>query len=240
MDSLIFLLLSVGPLSGAYFALKGSSLLKHKLDLFLAFAGAYLLSITLLNLVPEVFETIEYSKGLLVLAGFFFQLFLEKYSQGIEHGHMHMHHHLKRKVIPLGIVLSLSFHSFTEGFPLGTLYKHNEGAFYGMLIGITLHEFPAAFALATILNSLKIGSNRIKTILLVYAFMAALGATLGYILHTELNKNIFNYFLAFIIGNFLHISTTILFEHSEHHRFSLFKIIAVILGFGVAFVISLH
>lgn len=42
---------------------------------------------------------------------------------------------------------------------------------------------------------------------------------------------------AFVIGIFFHISTIILFESSEDHKFNLSKLIAIILGVGVAFMI---
>jgi hypothetical protein len=42
--------------------------------------------------------------------------------------------------------------------------------------------------------------------------------------------------MAVIIGVFLHISTAILFESSENHRFNLRKFIAILIGFGVAFI----
>jgi hypothetical protein len=37
------------------------------------------------------------------------------------------------------------------------------------------------------------------------------------------------------VGIFLHISTTILFESSENHRFNLIKFLVIILGAGLAF-----
>jgi hypothetical protein len=36
--------------------------------------------------------------------------------------------------------------------------------------------------------------------------------------------------MAVVIGIFLHISTTILFESSENHRFNLQKFVVIILG----------
>jgi hypothetical protein len=45
--------------------------------------------------------------------------------------------------------------------------------------------------------------------------------------------------MAFVIGTFLHISTTILFENSEQHHFSKKKLLAVLVGIGLATLISL-
>ena len=42
---------------------------------------------------------------------------------------------------------------------------------------------------------------------------------------------------AIVIGIFFHISTTILFESSDGHKFNLSKFIAIILGVGIAYLI---
>lgn len=42
---------------------------------------------------------------------------------------------------------------------------------------------------------------------------------------------------AFVIGIFFHISTTILFESSEGHKFNLSKLVSIILGVIMAYLI---
>ncbi len=47
--------------------------------------------------------------------------------------------------------------------------------------------------------------------------------------------------MAFVIGIFMHISTTILFESSDIHRFNLAKLAAIALGTGLGILsIMLH
>ena len=64
---------------------------------------------------------------------------------------------------------------------------------------------------------------------------------LGYWLSFEIGKgaigNIEVYFdriMGVVIGIFLHISTTILFESSVDHKFNLKKVVAVLLGVSIA------
>ena len=45
----------------------------------------------------------------------------------------------------------------------------------------------------------------------------------------------FNSIMAIVIGIFLHISTTILFESSEQHRFNYLKFFVIVIGAGLAF-----
>src|SRR5690606_30226485 len=62
--------------------------------LVLVFAGSYLFSITILHIIPELFNS-GYSNsrmGLYILFGFLLQQLLEFWSSGIEHGHIHKHH----------------------------------------------------------------------------------------------------------------------------------------------------
>jgi len=41
-----------------------------------------------------------------------------------------------------------------------------------------------------------------------------------------------------VIGIFLHVSTTILFEAEENHRYNLQKFLTILVGLGVALLIS--
>src|SRR5678809_125683 len=63
--------------------------------LVLVFAGGYLFAITVVHILPDLYLTGSEAGliGLFVLAGFFLQQLLEYYTSGIEHGHLHTHHH---------------------------------------------------------------------------------------------------------------------------------------------------
>ena len=62
--------------------------------------------------------------------------------------------------------------------------------------------------------------------------MAPLGMYSG-TLFQELD-NYSNEIMAIVIGIFLHISTTILFESTDGHRFSLQKVLTIIVGACIA------
>src|SRR5688572_19972355 len=87
------------------------------LKLLLSFSAAYLFAISLLHLIPEVYASQDKYIGLFVLIGFFLQIILEIFSEGIEHGHVHIHkEHLHS--FPLAMMVGLCIHSFLEGMPL--------------------------------------------------------------------------------------------------------------------------
>ena len=59
----------------------------------LILAGSYLFSITIIHILPEVYNDFPNPVfiGIFILAGFFLQLILAFFSQGVEHGHVHAH-----------------------------------------------------------------------------------------------------------------------------------------------------
>lgn len=202
----------------------------NRLKLVLSFSGAYLFAITVLHLMPDVYSSNNPQIGLFILGGFLLQIFMEQFSEGIEHGHIHKHSH-QHVVFPIGIMISLCLHAFLEGMPLA------QGQHQELVYGIALHHIPAAFALGSVLSGNKLSKGRISGLLILFALMSPLGYWLSFEIGQGSVGNIEVYFdqiMAVVIGIFLHISTTILFESSVDHKFNLKKVIAVLFGIGIA------
>jgi zinc transporter ZupT len=233
--------------------------------LLLVFAGAYLFSITVIHILPELYRQHVGAEwvGLCVLAGFFLQQLLEYFTSGVEHGHMHnredhnhshgqhhdhLHHHStgsQKALSALVLLIALCIHAFLEGAMLaqpesmGTMYDQN-----AILLGIALHRVPAAFALMTVL-AFQLGSRKRSV---PYLLGFSLAAPLGLLISSHLSDSqvisetgmIFLY--ALVCGNFLHISTTIVFESSPEHRFNARKLAVAIFGallaVGVEYIIN--
>jgi zinc and cadmium transporter len=195
------------------------------IQLFLSFSGAYLLSITVLHLIPEVYESQQNNIGVFILLGILLQTVLEYFSKGAEHGHIHTHDFAEK--IPWLLFISLSLHAFLEGLPLG-LEKNNQ-----LLWAIVIHKIPITVVLIVFLQK----SNLPKVLIYMFVAIFALMSPLGNLLSNKivLLTNYQTEINALIIGIFLHISTAILFESSQNHKFNFFKFIAIIIGFLVAF-----
>lgn len=210
------------------FLFKGDN--RKTLKLILAFSGAYLFGITVLHLIPDAYHENDSYVGIFILAGFLFQIILELFSDGIEHGHMHRpadgHY-----VFPLGILISLCLHAFLEGMPLAQGYQNQ------LVIGIALHHIPAAFALGSVLLANHISRRKTALFIFLFAIMAPAGYLLSYTLSSGSIFNLQHYFnriMGVVIGIFLHISTTILFEQNSDHKFNIRKMVAVLFGIGFA------
>jgi len=108
---------------------------KKNFKLLLAFSGAFLLALTFFELFPEVYEHSDPKTiGIFIMLGILLQIFLEFFSKGAEHGHVHID--AEKSSFPWLIFLSLSIHSLLEGFPM----ESNTTIIYGILI----HKIPIA------------------------------------------------------------------------------------------------
>lgn len=190
-------------------------------QLLLAFSGAYLLSVTILHLLPDVYGHAENTKtiGIYILLGIILQSILESFSKGAEHGHIH--HHTDGKVFPTLLFVSLSLHAFFEGLPI-----HHAGE--NLLWAIMVHKLPIAVVLTSFLLKAKFPNTTTVLFLVVFGLMSPLGVLLSeeMVLIEEYIMEI----TAVIIGVFLHISTVILFESTENHKFNLQKFLAILAG----------
>ena len=218
----------------------------------LAFSGSFLLSITLLHLLPETFEERGHAAGLFVLVGFFIQLLIQRITHGVEHGHAHVentdlghqhhhphdhHHHQPGHLhaIPLvSIILGLSLHAFMEGLPLGFNYRM-EATESSLYLAVAAHKLPEAMLLTSLVLTVK-GRTKAFWVLFIFALITPLASLLAsyfsvrYFVMSELVK----WVIPIVAGAFIHISTTIFFESgTRQHMLTWQKTIAIMLGVGI-------
>ena len=207
------------------------------IKILLSFSGGFLLATTIFHLIPEVFTETDHHLhgnhehghfhnkeiGIFILVGILFQIFLEYFSKGAEHGHVHSH--TKSSKFPWLLFISLFLHAFLEGFPVHKTH--------GMLIGILVHKVPVAIILGTFLINSKIKKVNVYIFMLLFACATPLGTLIAdeFQMITKYYKQV----SAVVIGIFLHISTTILFESSEGHKYNITKLAAIIIAISIAY-----
>jgi zinc transporter ZupT len=240
---MIYILPLFSVILGYFAALLLKPTNKKNLKLLLAFSGAFLLSLTVMHLLPEVYEASagghdghghghdEHNHnnpiGLYIMAGIVFQIILEYFSKGAEHGHVHVHKHEHghSDTMPWLLFISLCTHALLEGMPVS---HHNDLAW-----GIAIHHFPIAIILtAFFVNS---GLNKVAILLFMMAF--AVMTPLGTLMSSKLEfiGHYFTEISAVVVGILFHISSTIIFESSEGHKFNLAKLLVIILGIIMAY-----
>jgi zinc and cadmium transporter len=200
--------------------------------LFNSFTGAFLLSLTLLHLLPELYhfhedrgEHYALLLGALMLGGFFVQLALDFISMGVEHGHSHhLHGHA-----PYGVVAGLCLHAFVEAMALGNAQSYYDpGSRQLLLWSIVVHNYPVSIALLGMVLQWGMRRNTALLVLALFASMAPLGMFLS--AHVAILAEHSRELMAIVIGIFMHISTTILFESSDVHRIHVGKLLAILIG----------
>ena len=224
MNKYIFPILAV--VLGFVLALVTKKQKSWNTKLLLSFSGAFLLALTLFELLPEVYSHLDTKlTGLFIMCGIMLQIVLELFSKGAEHGHVHIHKH--ETDFPWLLFISLCIHSFLEGF---SIHDHND-----MVYGVLVHKIPIATLITMFLLQSNYTKIQVASFLLVFAFMTPLGT---WISHTAIMIADYAHIInAIVIGIFFHISTTILFESGEGHKFNFSKFISIILGVGVAYLI---
>jgi len=161
--------------------------------------------------------------GLFIMLGIVFQIILEYFSKGAEHGHVHVHE--KMTSMPWLLFASLCLHAVFEGMPVS---QHTHLAW-----AIAIHHFPIAIILTLFFLQAELNKKFVFMFMIVFALMTPLG--------TYLSANLsflIDYYVpisAFVIGILFHISSTIIFESSEGHKFNLAKLLAIIIGIAFGF-----
>jgi zinc transporter ZupT len=220
-----YLLPFLSVIIGYFFALWVKPKKKKNIKLLLAFSGAFLLSLTVIQLLPEAYESENEKVGIFIIIGILFQIILEFFSHGAEHGHVHGHEEMQR--LPWSLFISLCIHAFLEGFPVS---KHNH-----LAIGIAVHHLPIAITLTSFFMHSKLNATTIMIFIFVFACMTPLGTYCSDFY--PIIKQYYAEITAVVIGVLFHISSTIIFESSEGHRFNVAKISVILLGFVVAYFI---
>lgn len=205
---------------------------KKQIKLLLAFSGSFLLALTLMHLLPNVYyqelkgildtSHIHSHTGLYILFGIIFQIILEYFSKGAEHGHVHGHDKIYH--IPWLMFFSLCLHALFEGIPI-----NNEPH---LAIGIAIHHLPIAMILTLFFKNAQLNNIAIALFMVVFAMMTPLGTLMASQL--TVIKDYQNQLLGFVIGILFHISSTIIFESNEGHKFNITKLIAIVLGIVLA------
>lgn len=196
---------------------------KKRLKLLLAFSGSFLLSLTVMHLLPDVYKADNETIGVFIMVGILFQIILEFFSKGAEHGHVHGHDKIAK--MPWLLFISLCLHAFLEGFPVG---HHHD-----LAIGIAIHHLPIAVILTTFFLHAELNKKALFLFMLTFALMTPLGTFISE--KAAFLNEYYNELTAIVIGILFHISSTIIFESSEGHKFNVAKVSMILLGMILAY-----
>lgn len=216
---------------------------KKNLKLLMAFSGSFLLTLTVTHLLPDVYQynnvtpLVEHAAdahghnhasgniGFFIMIGIVFQIVLEYFSKGAEHGHVHAHDKFDK--IPWLLFISLCIHALFEGMPVS---QHEELAW-----GIGIHHLPIAVILTAFFINAHMSKKSVLFFMLVFSVMTPLGTLISG--NVDFLSHYYAEISAIVVGILFHISSTIIFESNEEHSFNINKLIAIIIGVIAAYFI---
>jgi zinc transporter ZupT len=127
--------------------------------------------------------------------------------------------------IPWFLFISLCIHAFLEGFPVS---HHHD-----LAVGIAIHHFPIAIILTTFFINSRLNKKAIFGFMITFALMTPMGTLVSDFL--PILNDYYTEITAVVIGILFHISSTIIFESSEGHKFNVAKVSMIVLGITLAY-----
>lgn len=204
-----FLLLIFLSLIGGFFSLIGGIVLlyTHKrlrlnTSYLISFAAGVLLSVALLDLLPEASENVDpHNLGLFVLIGVLL-LFLFEKTHVWWHHHHEPHGHNPEIV---SIFLGDTLHNFIDGLAIGAAFLVSPILGISTALAVALHEIPQELADFSIYIKHKLKPSLILTANITSSLATLVGALLVYIFKDTFDPYVYP-LLAITAGMFLFIS----------------------------------
>ncbi|MCH8208974.1 MAG: ZIP family metal transporter, partial [Nitrospinae bacterium] len=164
---------------------------QHTFRMLISFCAGILLGAVFFHMLPEVSPILGRQIGLPIVIGFLGIYVLEKFVMvhPCEEGSCDYHK------IGIAAYLGIGFHSILDGVAIGAGSMLNLSAV--ILVAVTLHRFPAALALSSILVK---GGEFSKKKILLSMFMFALATPVGAVLAITMLQNMDHYPIGIALG----------------------------------------
>lgn len=184
-------------------------------NLVISFGAGILLGAVFFHMLPEISAILGKNLGLPIIIGFLLIFILEKFLMVHPCGEGECEYHHIGKAAYIGI----GFHSILDGVAIGVGSMMNLSLV--IVLAITIHKFPAALALSSILMK---GGGYSKQKVLAYMAIFALTTPLGALMTIYVLKNVGAHLLGVAMGIsagtflFLAVADLLPTVHEEHER----------------------
>lgn len=232
---LFILIAAVANVAGGFVIFFKKNWSRKNLNALIALSAGLLLSVAIMDLIPEALHIQPESAGFIILGMltiFFFQQFVASHFHFGEETHAHK----ITKGTALGAFIGLLIHTFFDGFAVVISFEVEFRLGIVVLLAVLLHKIPDGVTIASIIFTLF--RNRKKAILSAALLGAStiFGAIVALILHgfPLPFEQISAAALAFSAGVFLYLAGTDLLpvvNASEERSTAAFFIVGVLLYF---------
>lgn len=237
---LVGLFILIGSLCGLYF--KNN---KKFTDFSISIAFGVIVSLIILEILPEAFEILNNEIGLfrsilsiivLSLIGIIILKILDLFVPHHEHEIHHDHNHKTEKchnehLYHIGIVSSVAIiiHNLIEGMSLYLVSSSN--LVFGLLlcIGVGLHNIPMGLVISSTLISSNYSKKKTLKISLIVSLATFMGGIIMFILGS-VNKTVEGVLLGLTLGMLIYISVFELFHQIYHMKNKKISVVGIVLG----------
>lgn len=184
---------------------------KHALDSMIAFSSGFMISVAVVDMVPEAISQSGMSAGWVILAGYLL-VHLTQHSLA-PHFHFGEETHHVTQAVGVSALIGLMLHMFVDGVAVASGFEAGTEIGILVLTAIILHKLPEGSAISSLFLAAGFGRSR------ALAAAAALGAAtvLGAIL-TENFAIIGQYGLALAAGVTIYVAASNLVPEFQHKR----------------------
>lgn len=185
---------------------------KSYLDFFIALGAGYILSVALLDMIPEATTELPETMFWVITGFLIIHLFEHVFTPHFHFGE-ETHPHLISRVVSMSALIGLMVHNFFSGLAIGSGMMIDLYMGLTIFTGTVLHKLPEGFTIASIMfvSHGRRSVSVLATVLL--AFASVMGTLIIYGLNlsdSHLGQD--GYFksvaLAMSAGTFLHVATT--------------------------------
>lgn len=196
---------------GAAAVTRQSGWSKIALNKMIAFAAGFMMSVALIEMVPEAIRLTGHSAGLVMLLGFFL-VHLTQHTIA-PHFHFGEETHDVTRFVGVSALIGLLLHAFVDGVAVASGFESGQEIGTLVLFAVLLHKLPEGSAISSLF--LAAGFNRLKAL----AAGAALGAaTILGAIFTDTFGIFGPYGLALSAGVTIYVAACNLVPEFQHKR----------------------
>lgn len=205
---------------GAALAVSFRKISHFWLCVLISFAAGALLSVSFLDILPETFELVGWTKGIIsAVSGYLTFFLITRYIFHVCPACAATHTEAHFKAITAGMIVALAVHSFMDGLAIfsGAVVHGHIGI--PVFLAVMCHKLPEGMALALVARSS--GMRRRNAFFISFGLEAATtlaGGAVGYLILSPETPHWTGYVLGHVAGGFVFLVIhALLSEAIKHH-----------------------
>lgn len=216
-------------------------------QLSISIALGTMFSLSILELIPEVFETFESNNIIktisiivvLIVVGILILKILDKFIPEHDHEHGLSHDCTEENLAHIGIVSSVAIilHNIIEGMAVYSMTIESVKLGFLVALGVGLHNIPMGMIISSTLEN---EDKKKKVIILSLVTLSTFfGGLLMMLVSNLLNEVIIGLLICITLGMIIYIIMFELIPHLLHSKNKLLSLVGIVIGIAIMFITGL-